>query len=426
VQNALLYLLFVVAVATIGGAIPGTVASVGAFLLLNWYFAPPIHTFTISNSRDLLALVTFLVVAGVISALVDLATRRRDDALRARAEARALASMAGTVLQDPEPLPKLAEELASSFLLDGVAIFSRVGDAWAVEASAGREAPASPQDASESLALPDGSVLAWTGSELRSRDREVLSAFATQLALALQGRRLQAEAANATALAKANELRTALLAAVSHDLRTPLASIRAAATSLLSEEVDWDPATSKELLQTIDDEAERLNTLVGNLLDMSRLQTGSVTINAQSIGLEEIVATAVVGLHVPAERVVVDVPETLPRVTVDPTLLERAVANLVDNALSFSPPDMPVRVEGAAVGEELHLRVVDTGPGIPVADRERVFQPFQRLGDNPNGAGVGLGLAVAKGFVNAVGGELVIEDTPGGGATMVVTLPVAS
>jgi two-component system sensor histidine kinase KdpD len=217
-------------------------------------------------------------------------------------------------------------------------------------------------------------------------------------------------------------LRTALLAAVSHDLRTPLTSIRAAATSLLSDEIDWDPAVSKELLQTIDEEAERLNALVGNLLDMSRLQTRSVTIHAQSVGIEEVVASAIVGLHVPPERVDVDVSETLPRVTVDPTLLERAVANLVDNALSFSPEGVPVRVEAAAIKDVLHLRVIDRGPGIPVVDRERVFQPFQRLGDNPNGAGVGLGLAVAKGFVNAVGGELVIEDTPGGGTTMVITI----
>jgi two-component system sensor histidine kinase KdpD len=373
-----------------------------------------------------LALVTFLVVAGVISALVDLATRRREEAVRARAEARSLAAMAGTVLQDPEPLPKLTQELATSFQLDGVAVFVPSGDGWQVEAAAGPNPPSDPDAAEESLAFAEGSVLAWSGSELKDRDREVLNAFATQLALALHGRRLQAEAATATALAKANELRTALLAAVSHDLRTPLASIRASATSLLSEEIDWDPAATKELLQTIDEEAERLNTLVGNLLDMSRLQTGSVTITEQSIGIEEIVAGAIVGLHVPPERIDVDVPETLPRVRVDPMLLERAVANLIDNALFFSPWNVPVRVEAADVGRTLHLRVIDAGPGIPPADRERVFQPFQRLGDNPSGAGVGLGLAVAKGFVNAVGGELVIEDTPGGGTTMVITIPIDS
>jgi two-component system sensor histidine kinase KdpD len=157
---------------------------------------------------------------------------------------------------------------------------------------------------------------------------------------------------------------------------------------------------------------------------MSRLQTGSVVITAQAIGIEEIVAAALVGLHARPDRLDVDVPETLPRVTVDPTLLERAVANLIDNALSFSPPNRPIRVEAARVRESLDLRIVDGGPGIPVEDRELVFQPFQRLGDNPNGMGVGLGLAVARGFVNAVGGELVIEDTPGGGCTMVITLPI--
>ena len=424
-QNALLlYLLFVVAIATIGGAVPAALAAVGGFLLSNWYFAPPIHTFTISNGRDTLALVSFLVIAGVISALVDLATRRRDVAQRAQAEAQVLAAMAGTVLQDPEPLPKLAQELATSFQLDGLGIFSPTMGDWQCIATAGADPPSNPDEAEESFVFADGSVMAWTGHALQAHDREVLAAFASQLALALQGRRLQAEAAQAAALGKANELRTALLAAVSHDLRTPLASIRAAATSLLTEDVDWDPDSRKQLLETIDEEAERLNNLVGNLLDMSRLQTGSVTVTTQKVGIEEVVASAIVSLHVAPGRVEVDVPETLPRVSVDPTLLERAVANLIGNALFFSPDEVPVRVEAASVGDTLHVRVIDTGTGIPASERERVFQPFQRLGDNPNGAGVGLGLAVAKGFVEALDGDLSIDDTPGGGCTMIVVLPL--
>src|SRR5205085_6783124 len=181
---------------------------------------------------------------------------------------------------------------------------------------------------------------------------------------------------------------------VSHDLRTPLASIKASATSLLSDDVNWDPAAVEDLLETIDAEADRLNSLVGNLLDMSRLQTGSLPIAARPVGLEEVVAGAVSSLGASEAAVETDVPETLPLVYVDPALLERAVANLVENAIRHAPPGRPVRVIAGQVGDRVDLRVIDGGPGIPPDDRERVFRPFQRLGDNPNGSGVGLGLAV--------------------------------
>ncbi|MBV8386316.1 MAG: sensor histidine kinase KdpD [Acidimicrobiia bacterium] len=426
-QNVLLiFLLFVVATTTIGGIWPGLLASVGGFLLLNWFFAPPIHTFTIGNTRDLLALIAFLVIAGVISALVNQVERRAADAARASARANALGHMAGTVLEKADPLPDLAAELVSAFGLDGASVLLRGdGGTWHSMAAAGHEPPRSPEEGSLTLGLSDDASLVLKGGELRAEDREVLHAFANQLAIALAGRRLQAEAATAAALAKANELRTALLAAVSHDLRTPLASIKASATSLLSEDVNWDPAAVHDLLTTIDIEADRLNSLVGNLLDMSRLQTGSLPISARPVGLEEVVAGAVSSLTTSETAVESDVPETLPLVHVDPALLERAVANLVENALRHAPAGRPVRVNAGQVGERVDLRVIDTGPGIPPEERERVFRPFQRLGDNPNGSGVGLGLAVAKGFVEALGGELSVEDTPGGGTTMVVTLPVA-
>jgi len=426
-QNALLiFLLFVVATTTVGGLWPGLVASVGGFLLLNWFFAPPIHTFTINNSRDLLALIAFLVIAGVISALVNQVERRAADANRASARANALGHMAGTVLEKADPLPDLADELVRAFRLDGASVLLKSdGGVWHTMATAGPHPPRTPEDGSLTLPLSEDASLVLRGGELRAEDREVLHAFANQLAIALAGRRLQAEAATAAALGKANELRTALLAAVSHDLRTPLASIKASATSLLSEDVNWDPAAVHDLLTTIDIEADRLNSLVGNLLDMSRLQTGSLPISARPVGLEEVVAGAVSSLGASDAAVEADVPETLPLVHVDPALLERAVANLVENAIRHAPTGRPVRVNAGQVGNRVDLRVIDTGPGIPPDERERVFRPFQRLGDNPNGSGVGLGLAVAKGFVEAVGGELSVEDTPGGGTTMVVSLPIA-
>jgi two-component system sensor histidine kinase KdpD len=401
---------------------------VSAFLVLNWFFTPPIHTFTIGNGRDLLALISFLVVAGVISALVDVAARRQSDAYRARGEAQALALMSGTLLQDPEPLPKLTEQLTKALALDGASVLARANEEspWHIEASSGTDPPTDPEAAMLAVALGENRVLALRGRYLRAEHRELIGPFATQITLAIQGRRLQAEAATASSLVKANELRTALLAAVSHDLRTPLASIRAAATALLSEEIQWEPSATKEVLRTIDDEADRLNTLVGNLLDMSRLQTGTFTIHTRLVGVDEVVGAALLSLHSPPERIEVDVSETLPPLNADAGLLERAIANLLENAVRFSPAGRPVRIEAARVDELIQLKVIDHGPGIPLADRERVFQAFQRLGDQPNGTGVGLGLAVAKGLTEAVGGSVEIEDTPGGGCTMVVKLPVAS
>ncbi|MDQ6840229.1 MAG: DUF4118 domain-containing protein, partial [Actinomycetota bacterium] len=290
-QDALLcYLLLVVAVATVGGLWPAVVASVGGFLLLNWFFAPPIHTFTIANGRDLLALVAFLVIAGVVSALVDLAARRRGDAYRARTEAQALARMASLVLSEEHPVPALVDELVASFALEGAAVLVPAKQGWSAEVSAGVRPPSSPVDGTLVLPLPAAAQLVLRGPDLRAEDRRMLNGFTTQLAVALEARRLQREAAGAMSLAKANELRSALLAAVSHDLRTPLASIKAAATSMLAEDVAFEPSATKSLLETINEESDRLNALVGDLLDMSRLQSGALVSTSRPVGLEEVVA----------------------------------------------------------------------------------------------------------------------------------------
>jgi two-component system sensor histidine kinase KdpD len=417
---ALCYLLAVVLVATIGGMVPAAVAAVAGFGLLNWFFADPVHTFAISSSDNVIALAAFLVVAGVVSVLVDLAARRQADAGRARGEAEALAGMAGSLLREGDPLPLLLANLVELFALDGASVV-RAGSEAPI-ASAGDRPPSSVAAASLTLSLGTDEQLLVAGHSLAGADRQILGAFADQLALALESRRLQAEAATAAALGQANELRSALLAAVSHDLRTPLASIKTASSSLLSS-VAFEPDAQRALLETIDAEADRLNELVGNLLDMSRIQAGALVVKARPMGVEEVLGGALVGIAERGHPLRVDVPETTPRVLADPALLERVLANLVDNAVTWSPPGVPVRVEAGAVAGRVDVRVVDRGPGIPLDARERVFQPFQRLGDSPNGMGVGLGLAVARGFVDAMGGELTIDDTPGGGTTMTVSLP---
>jgi two-component system sensor histidine kinase KdpD len=256
-----------------------------------------------------------------------------------------------------------------------------------------------------------------------AEDRRVLAAFAAQAAVVLDRRRLREQAGRAHALAEGNRIRTALLAAVSHDLRTPLAGIKAAVSSLRSEDVEWSPEDRAELLEGIEDGADRLDHLVGNLLDMSRLHTGTVTPLIREIDLDEVVPMALGG--VPEGSVALDVPEALPMVAVDPGLLERAMANVIENAVKYSPPGLPVLVAASALADRVEVRVVDRGPGVPDEAKDHIFEPFQRHGDAPRGAGVGLGLAVARGFAEAMGGTLNAEDTPGGGLTMALTLRAA-
>ena len=234
----------------------------------------------------------------------------------------------------------------------------------------------------------------------------------------------RAEAASAIVSAESDALRTALLRSVSHDLRTPLASIKASVSSLLQRDVAWPPEATDEFLRTIDHETDRLNTLVGNLLDMSRLEAGVLEARPVAVGWDEVVAAALSSLSERTDRVEVSVPESLPPILADPVLLERSVANLVANALHHTPADRSIRIVAGTVADRVDLRVIDTGPGVPPARREQLFRPFQRLDDH-SPDGVGLGLAVSRGFVEALGGDLEAEETPGGGLTMVIRMPAA-
>jgi two-component system sensor histidine kinase KdpD len=418
----LIYLLAVVLVAVVGGAWPAAAAAIAAALLANWFFTPPLHTLTIGDPVNVIALVVFLGVAAVVSGLMTLAARRTIDAARSRAEADALVRLAGALLTEDDPLPEIMDQLRRTFGLAAVAVLRRAGaDTWRTLAATGDPVPAYPDEASDTVDLDPQTVIAVVGPDVGADDRAMLRAFTAQLAVALEARELRAEAAAAAALAEADQLRTGLLRAVSHDLRTPLATIKASASTLLAHEVHLSESQARVLHQTIEGEADRLSEMVSNLLAMSRLQAGGVQLVCGAVAVDEVVAAALVGLGSRAAGVVLDVPDDLPRVHADPALLERAVANVVDNALRWSPSEQPVRVEAAPVGARVDIRVVDHGPGIPPADRDRIFQPFQRLDDRSPG-GVGLGLAVARGFVKAMRGRLSAEDTPGGGATFVFEL----
>ncbi|MFC3574877.1 sensor histidine kinase KdpD [Streptomyces yaanensis] len=422
-NDMLLFLSLTVAAALLGGMLPALASAAFGSLLLNYYYTPPLHRLTIADPRNIVAIAIFVGVAVSVASVVDLAARRTHQAARLRAESEILSFLAGSVLRGETSLEALLERVRETFGMESAALLERTSevDPWTCAGSVGPGTPVErPEDADVDVPAGDHMALALSGRVLPAADRRVLAAFAAQAAVVLDRRRLQQEAEQARALAEGNRIRTALLAAVSHDLRTPLAAIKAAVSSLRSDDVAWSEEDRAELLEAIEEGADRLDHLVGNLLDMSRLQTGTVTPLIREIDLDEVVPMALGG--VPEDSVELDVPETLPMVAVDAGLLERAVANLVENAVKYSPLGAPVLVSASALADRVEVRIVDRGPGVPDDAKERIFEPFQRYGDAPRGAGVGLGLAVARGFAEAMSGTLNAEDTPGGGLTMVLTL----
>src|SRR5215471_15314283 len=380
-DDLLIYLVAVVALAVIGGFWPAVLGAAAASLLVNWYFTPPLHTFTIDKPDNLLALLLFVTVAMLVSSVVHLAASRAAQAARSREEARLLLTLAQTVLGGADTPAAVLDHLVTT--LGGRAeLLESVGGRWVRIAASG--------------SAPDGA--ATTRVSVR-----------TDLALDVAG--------------QPHPIASALLAAVSHDLRTPLASIKASVSSLRQTDVAWTESDEEALLATIEENADRLDGLIGNLLDMSRLHTGSLQPFLRPITVDEVAPIALRGLDESA-NVRFEVPDGMPLVLADPGLLERVLANLFSNALHHSPAAQPPALQAHRQDGTVVLEVVDHGPGVPDGLKTQIFEPFRRFDDRK--VGVGLGLAVAKGFTEAMGGAIVAADTPGGGLTVRVTLPVAT
>jgi two-component system, OmpR family, sensor histidine kinase KdpD len=434
-SDTLAFLVAVIVVALTGGFLPAVIAAIIASLLLNYYFTPPIHSWTISQANNALALGVFIAVGLVTSWVVDTTARKSNQAARANAESELLRTTAGSILQGQGTLDALLERTREAFGMRSASLLERLDPAsgagrgpageWAVVACSGDAPVTRPDDADVDVPITDTLSLALAGRPLPADDRRVLGAFAAYAAVALEQQRLTAEAEAAKPIAAADRMRTALLAAVSHDLRSPIASAKAAVTSLRSEDIAWDDADTAELLATADESLDRLTHLVGNLLDMSRLQAGALSLFPRPSGLDEIIARSLDDLGPAGRDITVDIPDNLPAISADPAILERIVVNLTENALRYSPAGKPPLLAASALGDRVELRVVDRGPGIPEGDRDRMFVPFQRLGDTDNTTGVGLGLALARGLTEAMDGTLTAEDTPGGGLTMTISLPAA-
>ena len=399
--QSMCFLSLTVLAALVGGRWPGLVGALSAALLLNYFFTPPVHTLTVDQAPDVLTLVVFLVTAVAVSAVVDAAARRREQATAAEREAATLAMLNRRVLGGTYDVPALLALARDTF-------GARAADLVSEE----------PDPAPGTVVVPagGGGWLVLAGAQLGSRERSVAAAFASHVGVLREREELARQSMAARQLEAGNRTRTALLAAVSHDLRTPLAGLRSAAETLRTHDRRLPDAERQELIGAMESSIARLTTMVSDLLDMSRLQTGAVQPIADDVPLGEVVRHALIGIE-GAERVIVG---DLPTAHVDAGLLERVVANLVANALRYS---QQVAVEGTTNGTRIALRVVDHGPGVERGDRGRIFEPFQRRGDS--GSGVGLGLAVARGLTEAQGGALEATETAGGGLTMILDLPGA-
>ena len=413
-DDLLIYLVAVIAVTVVGGFWPAVFAAVAACMLLNWYFTEPVHTFTIAEPKSLLALVLFVTVAVAVSSVVHLAARREADAARSSKETSSLLGLAQTVLGGADTPADVLDHLTGAH--GGHAeLLERVSGRWIKVAASGE--PGDGPNVIRFEVRPD--LALEVSGQSASATASLLAGYTAQAVAALDRARLRTQAAQAEALAEGNRMRDALLAAVSHDLRTPLASIKASVSSLRQTDVSWSPEDEADLLATIESNADRLDALVGNLLDMSRLRTGSIAPFLRAIAVDEVAPLALRGLD-GAEALRIVMPEDLPLVMADPGLLERVLANLFSNALRYAPDGQPPVLRAREDGDRVLLEVVDRGPGVPGDLKDQLFEPFRRLDERSS---VGLGLAVAKGFAEAMGGTITPLDTLGGGLTMRVSLP---
>lgn len=438
-----IYLLGVVGAATAGGAVAGVVASVLSFLSLNYFFTAPRYTLRVANADDVVSLGVFLIVAVIVGALVSRALAERARAARNEREARLLSYFATKVMSG-EPLGRVLDDFVGALLealrLARCEIHARAGDE-ALDASRARadaddgEATTVPiQAGGQEAGYLRAARPAGQGS-LDDDERRLLAEAAKQVAIALERAALDAQIARARTEAETNQARAALFSSVTHDLRTPLASIKAAVTTLLqegrtrrggnAEEVVLDDGQRRELLTTVLEETDRLNQLLGNLLDLAKVRAGALVPAKEPTAVDEVVESV---LHRMADRLsnvrIRTVLRDVPEVPVDPVQLDQVVTNLLENAVRFSPPGGEVMISVAPWRGSVQLRVADQGPGIPADERERVFEAFYR-GDADERSGSGLGLAIARAIVLAHGGRIRIEGAPSGGAAVVLELPLA-
>ncbi|WP_255770585.1 DUF4118 domain-containing protein [Pseudarthrobacter sulfonivorans] len=457
--HVLVHLTGVMAVAFLGGLWPAVVAALLDSLLLNYFETDPVGTFSVKDPQNIFALLVFLGSAVAVSLLVGLSARRAREAARARSEAATLAGLARDALIEDDTVAAFLNKVRKTFQVQSAGLYTRpadtrpadtrdaetrgadagqtaTGGGWALQAYSGQSPPPSPGpdqpvDGAVEIADPT-TALVVSGRDLTAGERRLLTAYGSHLLLLRQRQSLQLKLSETAKLAEGNSIRTSILRAVSHDLRTPLAGIKLAVTALRRQNQRLPEEVRAEMLETIESYSDRLESLVGNLLDMSRISSGSAAPLTAPVTWRDAIEDALRGM--PGGAIGIELAPNLPLIDADLGMLERVIANIAENALKYAPgsdvaivgPDggsAIAAVNGRPCGE---LRIVDHGQGVPAANVITMFEPFQRLDDAPDGLGIGLGLAVAKGFTEAMGGQLSAEPTPGGGLTMVIRLPLST
>ena len=413
--STMLFLAVTVVVALVGGIIPALASAFEGGALLNWFFTPPIGTFTIADPKSVISLVVSVLLGVAVAGVVDQAVVRARAAAHARSEADTLFLLTEQTLAADLTVESALDVVRETFRQLGAALQRRssVMSPWENVGTSG-ECDGTPASV---VRIDEHVQIACWGEPLRASDERVLTAFGHQFQARLERDSLRAQARQVAELEARDGLQTALLAAVSHDLRTPLAAIKAASSSLLDPEVELPAQYRLELVQMVDDNAERLERLIANLLDMTRLRTGHLSVVLEPMSPTEL--AAIMRRDHPSLEVRLDPGAQLIRT--DQGLVERILGNLVDNAARHQPEGSAVVLDVQSEPDEVVFRIIDRGPGVPAARREQIFKPFQQLGDK--GTGVGLGLAVAQGFAHAIGANIVARDTPGGGLTMELRLP---
>ena len=412
--DVLAYELLAVVVALVGGAFPSLIAALASGFALDYFFTKPFYTVTVNEPLHLVALLLYLLTAALVSVVVDRAARKTRVARRTAAESGLLQSVAGLVLRGEDAVESLLSRATEAFGLSGARLMTdgKVVANWGTTS-----------DQVTEHRIDDHTVVEFHGPEPDASERRLMSVIAAQLGTALEQRQLEETAKAVEPLAATDRVRTALLSAVGHDLRRPLAAATAAVSGLRSEWSKLSDQDRADLLETADEALSQLANLVTDLLDVSRLQSGVLGVSVMPVDPAEVIMPALDELSLGPADVEIDLGSDVPEMVADPALLQRVVVNLLSNALRYEPAGSRVRLAESSFANQVEIRVIDHGPGIPEDRRDDVMVPFQRLGDTDSSVGLGLGLALSKGFVEGMDGTLALEDTPGGGLTMVISLP---